>query len=415
MKRLHLCWCHFAKHVNVLHLCLLLVGSVIFARGTDFKTDKVDCKLSVDGASECNNSKKYPEVASAGPENEGQETCPEKFFLNPSDTERNTFLLQFKPCGWYAEHCGKQKFRQWFGDQYNDNAIEANVCYPDFGKRDLDEGVQLVQFDTGLDRSTYEAYLNLEDEAKFEYLLDDLDVYGDQDNMSGRFLDFTNTGDWTSPKIKFGESCIETFVKTNDDWGKIGGLKNVYGCMGNCGTGCQSLGRGRDCLKHDVCSFFKSYALQQDAKGFCKDIDCGDEAAQTVINCWVRNQKKFLPDYRVSCDRYMDEQDSNFYAKINPAARLLFRQKMACTLRTKWERNQGMPNLRNPDGTFCNSPDDCTSRRCDLYSYFSPSYSICIPRLKNGERCNEHNDCISLSCGNVSFNPFNWRCLPSLI
>lgn len=175
-----------------------------------------------------------------------------------------------------------------------------------------------MEFDTGLDHSTYEAYKAMEGESGGDGLIDDGDV--DSDGDGGRsYLDFTNTGEWTSAKIQFGETCVETFVKTDDDWGEIDGLENGYDCMGTCGPGCLGFGRGRDCLKHDVCSFFKSYALKEDANGFCKDIDCGDEAAQSVINCWIRNQ--FILDEPVICNRTVDEENPNIPQRVSSGKR----------------------------------------------------------------------------------------------
>jgi len=191
---------------------------------------------------------------------------------------------------------------------------------------------------------------------------------------------------------------VETFAENGDDWGRVGTLGSflkTYNDMGNCGSGHRGFWRARDCMKHDVCSYFKSLALNEESIGFCKDIDCGDEAAQAICECWIRKQEE--PDEAVICNKSRDDTDPNFYSTINMAARFLLNQKQACTLRTKWERNQGMPWQRLEDGMPCTSPDDCKSRRCDLNLW---SFKIvCQPRLGIGERCNENTDCISFKCG----------------
>ena len=193
--------------------------------------------------------------------------------------------------------------------------------------------------------------------------------------------------------MKLGESCVETFVLTNDDWGRIDGKPAInpfsaYNSMGSCGPSSWAVGAAEDCMKHDVCSYFKSLALKEQASGFCPDFDCGDEAAQTVTNCWIRQPWPFL-DENVICDEDVDENNPNFYSQLNWPARVMG-QKRKCTLRTGWDRNQGIPSQRNEDNTRCTSNDDCQSRRCDILR--------CYPRLELGEGCNEDTDCISLNC-----------------
>jgi len=266
-------------------------------------------------------------------------SCPDSFVLNPKETNKDTFLRQFKPCGYYKTHC-QHKFEDWF-DHADILGIEANVCYPGRGEHDLRKGVHLVQFDIGLDEETYHA--NPEDS-----LIDDVDT-------TGNYLDISNsdgeTGNpiWTSGEksMELGESCVETFAETNDHWGKIPGEQHTanYNCMGKCGAGCQGLGIAKDCMKHDVCSYFKGLALDKEAVGFCRDFDCGDEAMQTVLNCWMR--KRFR-DKQVICDEDEDDSNPNFYSLFNPAAKLQ-KQKRACTLRTGWDRNQGAPSQESED------------------------------------------------------------------
>jgi len=95
----------------------------------------------------------------------------------------------------------------------------------------------------------------------------------------------------------FEEKCFEAVVTGGDMWGDLS-LPNMssraYDCMGGCGKGCFRINLGRtrddigalDCLKHDVCSAWKSVRMGRAARGFCHDPDCGDEAAMSIFNCW---------------------------------------------------------------------------------------------------------------------------------
>lgn len=337
-----------------------------------------------------------------------QKQCNSEFYLDPTN-DPSTFIDQFKPCGWYEQNCGHM-FDTWFESEggYNKNnedyQLKANVCYPGRGEDDMQDGVHLVQFDIGLDKTAYDAFLGFDGEPGNNKFIDHIDGTGERSYLS--FEHYMQTGNWKKTATfdgatwKFGEHCVETFAKRNSHWGDLYG--NSYNCMGKCGKGCQAVGYGRDCMKHDVCSYFKGIVLNEEADGFCRDFDCGDEAAQTVTNCWMKQD--WQSDRQVICDEETDKTNPNFYALLNPIVRKM-QQKRACTLRTHWERNQGMPWLRGEDGTGCTSPDDCESRRCDSTSY---GRNICMPRLKHGKRCNEDTDCISLKCSGS--NRFNRRC-----
>lgn len=95
---------------------------------------------------------------------------------------------------------------------------------------------------------------------------------------------------------QFEERCLEMIVTGGAMWGDLGigalGAK-AYDCMGGCGAGCSTQFSAThkdmgalDCLKHDVCSAWKSVATGEPTRGFCHDPDCGDEAAMTIFNCW---------------------------------------------------------------------------------------------------------------------------------
>jgi len=90
------------------------------------------------------------------------------------------------------------------------------------------------------------------------------------------------------------EDCHEMIVKGNVDWGHM--YMGDYGCMGGCGPGCAAytwkLGYSLDCLKHDVCSGWNAHRLKKSSRGFCKDLDCGDEAAQATWTCTSKTTGK---------------------------------------------------------------------------------------------------------------------------
>lgn len=97
----------------------------------------------------------------------------------------------------------------------------------------------------------------------------------------------------------FGEQCYEAVVTGGAMWGDLGksslGLApQAYDCMGGCGIGCQGALAAHskedvgalDCLKHDLCSAWKTVHSGRATQGFCHDPDCGDEAAMAIFNCW---------------------------------------------------------------------------------------------------------------------------------
>lgn len=293
---------------------------------------------------------KYPHaIKSDQPSIEVDDECPNVFFLNPNDTDRLTFLKQFKPCGFY-QNCN-HTFHEWFGFNHpvfmgNETILDANVCYPGTGNTTYDlvvGGIYLVRFDTGLDRATFDAYNQMGDWA----LISDV-----RPGVASTWFD-PFSDNFTTNAMPLEETCVETFVKILDDWGEVPNQTNSYSCIGKCGPSCFGKGTAPDCLKHDVCSYFKSYALEKSTEGFCRDFDCGDEAAQTVTNCESED------GIAVICT-----QDAN--AILSPAARA-FNQKKDCTLRTKWDRNQGMSWVRKSDGKFCTSDDDCISGNCSWW------------------------------------------------
>lgn len=319
--------------------------------------------------------------------------------------ERDDWLQQFKPCGWYKANC----------EQLADvQVLEANVVYPpnqDFLGTGLLEDLQpdmnyIVQFDVGIHPSGPAT----NDETYSRYFQDG----GVWPLEGGIDLDDPNYS--AGEGYVLGETCLETHAQAGPDgygdWGDLHGSN--YGCMGKCGGGCMGAGYARDCMKHDVCSAFKTVAQGQAAEGFCMDVDCGDEAMQSTTHCRVPipeipGSAFPLPEgltIGVTC-RESDFENSTEYtvdAELTIAAELWNvvrpdQAEAACFLWTGWEKGQGAPNALRAIGEGCPWSSFCASARCDYESYFSFN-KICMERLDSGQPCNEDTDCKSSNCPN---------------
>jgi len=84
--------------------------------------------------------------------------------------------------------------------------------------------------------------------------------------------------------------CLEITMRVGECWGKNPINGGTYSCQGECGAGCIngcgifSLGGGwsRNCLRHDVCSWYFG------AGGGGSDKNCGkayDQASGDIFNC----------------------------------------------------------------------------------------------------------------------------------
>lgn len=112
-----------------------------------------------------------------------------------------------------------------------------------------------------MDQSAYDEYL------EFKYRPDSLLDVGLKEYLT--FSNNENNTYWTeSVEPSFGETWVETSAKTDDNWGEIKDFDNNYDCMGKCGAECLAFGGGRDCMEHDVCSYFKSLALMKTHRAF---------------------------------------------------------------------------------------------------------------------------------------------------
>jgi len=175
--------------------------------------------------------------------------CP-VFTENPEHNKdlQDRMIKATKTCGYYKKQ----------GCHYE--VIPSNVVHPGEGVGDLESIPYIVQFDIGI-------HPNIKDRVLADH----------RKAKKGEKRDALSEGD---------EQCLEIIVKGNSD--------ATGGCAGKCGPGCVvGAGWAKDCMKHDVCAAYK--ALKQldrgfkfyDGDGFCYDPDCGDEAAQTVFNCYV--------------------------------------------------------------------------------------------------------------------------------
>mmetsp|Transcript_31411 Transcript_31411/g.75932 ORF Transcript_31411/g.75932 Transcript_31411/m.75932 type:complete len:672 (+) Transcript_31411:58-2073(+) len=313
--------------------------------------------------------------------------CPENFYLKPEDVPENMdmreiFLLQFKPCGYYQKYCSNMT-RTWFPD-LNDNErdpfdpleegeiIRANVDYPgENSEVDIKYGITLVEFDIGLDNATYQSWLSTTYDFGGKNMLDSIEGENQYLDIGNRIVgQNANVPLWTSPArpLETGEHCVETFAKLNDDWSAN------YASMGTCGGGHIGVGYAKDCMKHDVCSYFKALALGTTdssgnlvSEGFCRDFDCGDEAAQTVLNCLEDSWGALNTQQICQEDIHLNSQNNgNYFSALHSSARFPIGQAEECTFRTGWDKNQGMPSQRYVAGTTCFHDDQCISNSCSL-------------------------------------------------
>lgn len=181
-------------------------------------------------------------------------------FMTGTQTD---ILDKIKPCGTYKICCPN-----WTRDF---SIVHAERDYPSHndGELYMDGRKYIVRFDIGING----------------------DVFG----LSRKTLLNPNT---------MGEQCLEGVMRLdgeNNDWYDLG-MSNVgsgaYNCMGACGAGCVAAGYAKDCLKHDLCSAYKTAAQGFPASGFCDDPDCGDEGAQTVYGCQLQDDTPNNPHRR---------------------------------------------------------------------------------------------------------------------
>ena len=122
----------------------------------------------------------------------------------------------------------------------------------------------------------------------------------------------------------------------------VGGSDIHGGCAGKCGS--TGAGYAKDCLKHDVCATFK--AIQQNDfdrnDGFCYDEDCGDETAQTVLNCFIGRFGPFDKD--VVYDKSVLDSDMNAYGWWSYITYGSGFAEGTCYNFDSWVNEQGLPD-----------------------------------------------------------------------
>jgi hypothetical protein len=333
--------------------------------------------------------------------------------LDSPNFDRESWLARFKPCGWYKANCG---------DMYTDvQTISANVDY--MGGRDWlnpsdDELIRgrtyVVEFDVGIHPNVLQRFNDQEDSSL---------LMVDVPNI----VDLTGDSGYRTNIPVEGETCLEIPVVANDDWGSVGPdygnvahtsakpngdlISSHYDCMGRCGE-CNVAfgGMAKDCMKHDVCSAFKSILTEEAAYGFCKDIDCGDEALHTVVGCFRKKRWFNLFGQREVCDEadFNSEPDKYFADITWPAEWDIDRlDGDACKLFDSWEMGQGVPSTLRLDDQPCGLWTDCLSGRCESVSGFGKR---CRPRKPDGDGCSENTDCISGRCEGVAQLVGGGRC-----
>lgn len=164
----------------------------------------------------------------------------------------------------------------------------------------------------------------------------------------------------------------------------------------------EGAGLAKDCMKHDVCSVFKSVLTREAAYGFCDDIDCGDEAFHTVVGCFKKRQwYTSLFSNRQVCNEadFISEPDL-YFADLSTAGDtegwgMGHIRRESCSLYDSWEMGQGVPLTLRENDMPCANWQDCLSGRCETQGDLTRR---CKPRKDNGQTCSENWDCIDGRC-----------------
>jgi hypothetical protein len=234
-------------------------------------------------------------------ENKGS-NCP-VFTKNPDGNEElsKRMLAATKPCGHYKKA----------GCTYE--VIPADIVHPGDGPGELQYKPYIVQFDVGVHPKLRTKVLK--DHKKWSNADRGRDCIGCENK---------------------GEECLELIVK--------GGSDATGGCAGKCGSGCVGAGYAKDCMKHDVCASYKALVQLKEHDwtfddGFCYDPDCGDEAAQTLHNCYL---SKWGSDTPITCeeDNFYNEKA---YGHWSTATNVF---GGPCFNFISWNRGQGLPDKK---------------------------------------------------------------------
>lgn len=273
---------------------LLVTTTVAAGSSSSLRSGKIDPHLDTSESSECYAFEKNP--------------------ANDPDLQKR-MLDATKPCGYYKPKCS------------NLEVLSANVVYPGEGPGELNYKPYIVQFDIGV-------HPNIKNKVVSAW---------EGSNTKEQSL----TSSYSNPAV--GEECFEIIVK--------GGSDATGGCAGKCGNGCSWTGAGyaKDCMKHDVCTTYKALKLMEDNPsktfddyhdGFCYDLDCGDEAAQTLMNCYINY---WFNDVSIVCNKEEFASNSNRYGHWSHATKLF--TEGPCGNFENWASGQGIPDksqISNP-------------------------------------------------------------------
>lgn len=222
---------------------------------------------------------------------------------------RQLMLDAAKPCGHYqAAGCDFE-------------LIPSNVVHPGSGPGEIQFKPYIVQFDIG-------THWRLKEK-----------VNSAQNDWGGGF-----------PCIgceEESETCMEIIIEAGSD-------ATGY-CAGKCGSACLiGTGYAKDCLKHDTCIAYKALVLSEDwgayDDGFCYDPDCGDEAAQAIMNCYI--DRSWWPNESIICDEKVFDSDERTYGHWSESRYTPGFDEGPCNNFEEWINGQGIPDNDQIDNSF---------------------------------------------------------------
>lgn len=284
---------------------------------------------------------------------------------------RQRYIQQFKPCGWFKEHCSDYK---------DAPVIQNNVNYSTRLDVDL-EATYIVQFDIGMSHSAYNLMKSLTNWRQKELFEVDPDKkwekitvdqwqtfrYQGVDGVKDGFPEPPTVGNGAA----LGEVCVEIPSKFYDDLGDIMGNIPTYD-LGGCGEDDGKLAQiywGKTCMQHDLCTVFKAVIQGNDhTQGvFCDDIDCGDEAMATVTDCEKDNWgPDWLVGEHVDCP---DRETTDIYPYIGRATQVIdsignYFNIDTCYFWTGYETGGSTPAMAFKNGHSCSYDIECFSGNC---------------------------------------------------
>lgn len=82
--------------------------------------------------------------------------------------------------------------------------------------------------------------------------------------------------------------------------------------------------------------------------GFCFDVDCGDEAAQTVMNCYLKEEEEWY-DPEITCekDNFNNPKAYGYWSDFTNVF-----EEGPCYHFTYWNNGQGLPDKNRIDNPY---------------------------------------------------------------